>query len=119
MNLAPNRFPYMFKRREINVDQVHLFVRLADSFIQPEDPGSEVSGTAFTLIHPGGERTVELDAAAPIGNTRQVTIDNVSSGPGEWRLTLSSVGEGLTGESNRLNPIAIEDIILILHYRIE
>ena len=119
MNLARNRFPYMFKGRAINVDQVHLFVRLADSFIQPDDPGSEVSGTAFTLIHPGGELTVELDEAASIGNLSQVSIDNISSGPGEWRLTLSSLGEGLTGESNRLDPIAIEDIILVLHYRVD
>ena len=114
LNLAQNRFPYMFKRRDIIVDQAHVFVRLADEFIDAEG-----SGTEFVLIHPGGEETFDLDTESSFGNVREIFISNINSGPGEWTLTVNSVGEELASESNRLNPNAIEEIILILHYEVE
>jgi hypothetical protein len=114
LNFTQKRFPYMFKGRDIAVDQVHVFVRLADEF-----KDANASGTEFTLIHPGGEETVDLGLADSFGNVRQVPIDNINSGPGEWTLTVSFVGEELEGESNQLNPNAIEDIIFILHYTVE
>jgi hypothetical protein len=117
LNLAQNRFPYMFKGRDIAVDQVHVFVRLADEF-----DDANVSGTEFTVTypgHPGGEETEDLGSGFSFGNMRQVSINDISSGPGEWTLTVSTVGTELTGASNQLNPNAIEDIIFILHYTIE
>ncbi|MPZ76799.1 MAG: hypothetical protein GEU77_09750 [Deltaproteobacteria bacterium] len=111
LNLAQNRFPYMFRGRDINVDQAHVFVRLADEF-------NDASDTEFTLIHPGGEETVDLGTAFSLGNVLQVSVSNINSEPGEWTLTASSVGEGLTDEANQLNSNAIEDIIVILHYTI-
>jgi hypothetical protein len=89
-------------------------VQLADEFID-----SEGSGTVFTLIHPGGEDAIDISTASSFGNARQVSINNINSRPGEWTLTVSSVGNGLAGESNQLNPDAIEDIIFIIHYTIE
>ena len=62
---------------------------------------------------------MDLGAASSFGNVRQVSINDLNSGPGEWRFEVTSVGNGLTGESGELNPNVIEDIILILHYRVE
>jgi hypothetical protein len=117
LNFAQKRFPYMFKGRSIAVDQVHIFVRLADDL-----DDANVSGTEFTVTYPGapgGEETRDLGSGFSFGNMRQVSINDISSGPGEWTLIVSSVGEELEGESNQLNPNAIEDIIFILHYTVE
>jgi len=114
INLAQNRFPYMFQDRNIGVDQVHIFVRLADEIENPD-----AAGTEFSLFHPGGEEPVDLGAAASFGNVLQVSIGNLNSGPGEWSLSVSSVGDGLADESSQLNPNAIADITFILHYAVE
>jgi hypothetical protein len=117
LNFAQKRFPYMFKGRNIAVDQVHIFVRLADEF-----DDANVSGTEFTVTYPGpprGEETVDLGSGFSFGNMRQVSINDISSGPGEWMLGVSAVGAGLAAEPNQLNPNAIEDIIFILHYMVE
>jgi len=103
----------MFRNRGIIVDRAHLFVQLAEEFRDAEG-----TGTALTLIHPDGEETVDLGAASSFGSVRQVSIP-VDSGPGEWRLTVSSVGSGLVGAPGRLNPQAIEDIIFVLHFTVE
>jgi hypothetical protein len=103
----------MFQSRGIIVDQAHVFVQLAEEFNDAEG-----SGTAFTLIHPGGEDTVDLGAASSFGNVRQVSIP-IDSEPGEWSLTVSGVGSGLGGDPGRLNPQAIEDIIFVLHFTVE
>jgi hypothetical protein len=114
LNLAQNRFPHMFRSREIIVDQVHVLVRLANEFINADGSGNE-----FTLIRPGGEEPIDLSAASSFGNLRQVSTSTINSTPGDWAFTVSSVGDGLAGETGQLNPNAIEDIIFILHYRIE
>lgn len=111
LNLAENRFPHMSSVRMIVVDQVHLFVRLNDEFVEADG-----SGTELTLNHPRGGNVVDLGAAFSFGNMRQVSINSMNSGLGEWTLTISAIGAGLAGASNQLNPNAVEDVVVILHY---
>ena len=114
LNLAQNRFPHLFENREIVVDQVYLLFRLADEWVDADG-----SGTVFALAHPGGEATVDLASASSFGQVRQITIDNLDSAPGEWTLAVTSVGDGLDSEPNRLSSEAIADIVVIVHYRVE
>jgi hypothetical protein len=41
----------------------------------------------------------------------------VSSAAGPWTFTVASVSTDLAGATGRLNPNAVEDTLLILHYR--
>ena len=63
--------------------------------------------------------SLQIDARARyFGNVRQVSLDNMNNQPGEWTLTIASVGDDLEGQLNQINPNAIEDIILILRYTV-
>jgi hypothetical protein len=114
LSLARDRFPHMFRGRVISVDQVHVFVRLAEEFSEIDG-----SGTVFALSHPAGEGAIDLGTAFALGNLRQISLGGLDSGAGEWTLTLSSVGSGFEGEAGRLNPNVIEDIILVAHYTVQ
>ena len=96
------------------IDQVHVLLRLTEAFTD-----AEASGTEFTLVHPGGEEVIDFNAASRFGHVRQVSVSAVSSAPGPWTLTVAGVSTGLAGQADRLNPNAIEDLLLILHYRME
>ncbi len=113
LDLARDRFPHMFKGRDLQVDQVHLFVRLDEEF-----SGADATGTVFTLTHPGGEEILDLGAASALGNLRQISVGGLASSAGEWVLDLTSVGSDLEGEAGRLDPQAVEDVLLILHYTV-
>lgn len=113
LNIGSDRFPYMFKGRDIQVDRIHVLLRLSDTL---ED--ISVDGTVLALFHPGGETSISFDGASTIGNIHHVDTGPVTSGPGEWRVTLSSVGDDVSDENNRLNPEAVEDLIFILHYMV-
>ena len=91
-----------------------MFVQLADELV-----GASGSGTELTLSHPGGEEVIDLGTASSFGNARQVSIDNIDTGLGDWTLGVSSVAGEFAGESNRLNPSVIRDIIVDVHYRVE
>ncbi|PSH61678.1 hypothetical protein CU102_26790 [Phyllobacterium brassicacearum] len=114
LDLAQNRFPFLLQGRDIRIDQVHVFLRLADEFAD-----ADASGTRLSLAHPGGEDVIDFGAAVSLGQTRQVTLGAVSSEPGGWTFTVAGVGPALAGPSGTLDPEAIEDLLLILHYRTE
>ncbi len=113
LDIGANRFPFMFKGRAIQVDSILVFLRLADAL---ED--TAVDGTVLTLSHPGGETPIDFSESTRFGHIHRVDSGPVTTGPGEWRLTLSSVGANLTDEDDRLDPGAVEDILLILHYTV-
>lgn len=94
------------------VDQLHLFIQLADEFI-----GIDIANMTFNLTHPGGELPFNFGTEL-LGDMPHKLIDDIDSTSGEWTLTLTDAGN-LADGSNQLNPNAIKDIRLILHYRIE
>jgi hypothetical protein len=113
LDIGANRFPYLFKGREIRVDGFRVLLRLADAL-----EGASAGGTVLTLSHPGGETAIDFDGSSTFGNVHGVDSGPVTTGPGEWRLAVSSVGAGLADENGRLAPEVIEDIQILLHYTV-
>ena len=113
LDLTTSHFPYLFKNRDIVVENAAIVVQMADAFA-----GASGSGTTFTLAHPGGEAAVDLGTAASMGNLRVVALDDLSSAPGEWALTVSGVGGDLADEADHLNADAVEDIIVVVHFTV-
>jgi hypothetical protein len=95
------------------VNRVELLMRPSDDFVAADN-----AGTAFTLTH-SDEPPVgfELPAAPNVGNLLRV-VQEASSKPGEWVLAVKSVAENLADDSGKLNPDAVEDIAMIVHYTV-
>ena len=111
LDLTPNHFPHMFRERTLLVDQVFVFIQLADDFV-----GADATATTFTLNHPGGEEVLDLATATASGNLRHLSIDGLNSAPGPWTLSVTGVSNDLATEQNQLNALAVEDIVIVLHY---
>ncbi len=115
LNFGQDRFPYVFRGREIVVDSVHVYLQLSAAIA---DPGS--ADAEFTMIHPGGESSLDFSApSGTFGKLFQVSVsDLTNSGPGEWALSVVNVDGIFEGEQGQLNPEAVENIIFILHYTV-
>ncbi len=113
LDLTTGHFPYLFKNRDIVVESAAIVVQMADAFADASG-----SGTTFTLAFPGGEAAVDLGTAAAMGNLRMVALDDLSSAPGEWTLTMSGVGGDLADEAGHLNAGAVEDIIVVVRFTV-
>ncbi|MDJ0722308.1 MAG: hypothetical protein QNJ04_11795 [Desulfobacterales bacterium] len=115
LNLGRDRFPYVFRGREIVVDSVHVYIQLSDAVT---DPGS--ADAEFTMVHPGGEASLDFSApSGTFGKLYQVSVsDLTNSGPGEWALSVVNVDGVFEGEQGQLNPEAVENIIFILNYTV-
>ncbi len=110
LDLIKDRFPYLFKNKNIVISQADIFVRIADEFANMDLLNGEL-----TLTHPTGETAISLQSLSTIGNMRHAIIPNLNSQPGEWSL----FGElSITQDELSLRRV-IDDIVLILYYRIE
>jgi hypothetical protein len=117
--LAKDRFPYLLHSRTIQVNRVEMLIKLSGEFAVTDG-----SGTTFTLTFPDESTaiTFDLSAASKLGDLLRVAKDlpkdqEVPSDPenAAWTLKVMSVASGLE-DSGRLNPDAIEDIGIIVHY---
>ena len=111
LEASQERFPYVFRDREIRIDRAHVVVQVSEG-MEPDG-----SGTTLILTYPGGVPTpVDLDGAARVGNALLVAIDTGGAGVGSWVLEVGSVGAGLGDGSTRLSAMGIRDVLLVLHY---
>ena len=146
ISLAPDRFPFQFRGRSIEISQVELFLKLKDE----KDPTSEIGETYFdeyksdtpltiSLTPPGGtEGSGSLKildgiphVAIPVTDRVPATFTAPIKLPVKFVLTASDgdiqkiaaglqrtvTAEGVT--HHRLNSDAIEDILVVCHYSVK
>ena len=103
-DLAANRFPFMFRNRNIRINRVDVILKL-----HSEHTDANLLNLDFDLQHPGGEATVDFSGAVLIRNSRLVSVSDIDSSPGEWVLTSTS---------DAIDEQLLTDIGLIVHYAV-
>jgi hypothetical protein len=112
LDLGPERFPFLFRDRKIQINNVELLLKRTDA-----DAGQSLD----LFLSPPGTKPVDLsDLGAAISLEADPTKENLLAGaraysggkpPGLWKLNAASVD---------LNPIAnkIEDLWFVCHYSV-
>jgi hypothetical protein len=114
--------PYLFQSKVIQVNRVELLVKLSNAFA-----AAEGSGTTFKLTCPDRSTVIDFDlsAASKLGDLLRVATklpkdQDVHSKLNEsaWTLEVKSAAGALAKPAGRLNPAALEDIAMIIHYTV-
>jgi hypothetical protein len=111
LELSPERFPFQFRGRRIEISEVELFMMLKDGVTRPEGPVLTVS-----LTPPGGA-TVEgqFQTARSYMNAIPHATVRARGGVGTWVLSAQKTDVArLIGNLNKTDPI--EDMIIVCHY---
>ena len=128
--VTQEKFPFMFRNRDILIANLDLFIRLAN---QPDD--LDLTGTTATLTHSNGDVLIDLGS----GSTGDDVLIDLGSGStddeskliqisvpldssiqlGDWILQLTAVAPDLANDSGGLNPEAIDNMIMVLRYLVE
>lgn len=134
LGLAPERFPYRFRGRAVEVGEMELFLRLRDDVRYPEGTGLRVY-----LRAPGASLDVPAGEADPQGTFRAdpalegiphatVDVSATAKGYGDWVAELASDDVQMLPEAlrtsvtvdgqtfYRLNPDAVEDLAIVCRY---
>jgi hypothetical protein len=111
LDLSPERFPFQFRGRGIEIGQVELFMMLKDGVTRPEGGVLRVS-----LTPPGGDAVAgQFQSANSYMNGIPHAVMDVSSGVGTWVLAAQKADvASLIGTLDKADPI--EDIIIVCHY---
>ena len=121
MNIAPERFPYLFQGRTIIIKDIQMFVKISPEYasehneetlkflLEPATGASADQPDTLTLSHWNGllRATKSLSPAGALGN---------------WILTgWNQPKEGQEPEVKEepINPNAMEDILVIYHYSLQ
>jgi hypothetical protein len=112
LDLGPERFPFLFRDRKIQINNVELLLKRTDA---------DARQSLDLFLSPPGTKPVDLsDLGAAISLEADPTKENLLAGaraysggkpPGLWKLNAASVD---------LNPIAnkIEDLWFVCHYSV-
>lgn len=109
MNLDPERFPFMFQDRPIIINKIEMFLK-----VRPESASTHNETTLKLSIEP--EANAPGSPLEPVrpwnGLLRAVKAPNgdLAGKLGNWILT------AWRGTDDRIDPNAIEDILVICHY---
>jgi hypothetical protein len=108
MKLGPERFPFMFQGRPITINEIELFVKIKPDF------ASTHNESTLKLSFEAG--TNASDHALEIKPWNGLLRGAKSPGGelGNWTLTGWLIAGGSTHE--RIDPNAIEDILVVCHY---
>ena len=113
LGLTQDRYPFLFRDKTVEIPKVELLLKLTDGF-----DNADGAGIKFDLTHPQGMISLELNPLAAFGGLlhAEQTLTPPSS-PGSWVLEVTDIPDALkSGDTDHLNPEAIEDIGLICHY---
>lgn len=112
LGLTTDRFPFLFQSRSIKVVKIELFVKAKPDFDDATLMLTIVTGD--TAPTPDNHTQNDLLSLAPwSGLSRgEKTFDQ---SPGNWTVN-AWLDDG--GGPNRLDPIAMEDLLLICHYQL-
>lgn len=132
VNLRPERFPYLFHDKSIQINQLVLLMKLRSI------PEAYVAAPLTVSIMPPGategvSQSLEILGAQVMGGLPHAAweYERTPESLGEWRLTVSEEHIGTlpaplqTTEEvegtvhHRLNPEAFEDLVFLCHYTIE
>lgn len=107
--LTKDRFPFLFQNRITGIDSMELFVK-----IKPEFSDSYNEST-MKLSLQAGTNASNNPLALSTWNELLQTAESPGGSLGEWTLTAwLDIGGGL---KERLEPNAIQDILLVCHYK--
>jgi hypothetical protein len=133
--ITPNRFPFQFRNKSIVIREMQFFLKLKDG-TEYDDDGQLLS---LTLRKPNQERPY-IDpsfkiAGSPVENIPYLKAFEEQSEPlGDWCLEVPGVDIASDGSETRrnipdylshpdneqrLNPDAIDDLIIVCHYSVQ
>jgi hypothetical protein len=117
--LTKDRYPYVFSGRNIAVDRVDLLVRLSEGS-DVADVGTDIKFTLKISDEPVSEPVkYKLPAEPNLGEALHIPAEedeDIGGSPGEWTLTAGDPDSN--PPQPRLNPDAVEDIGLIVYYKV-
>jgi hypothetical protein len=101
--------------QRLAVRLVHDALQAHEMLARKSRPGRywTPSSPAWQTARPYGATSLQ----GAIGNILHVA-QPVSSEPNEWALAVESIAADLADNSGRLNPAAVEDIGVIVHYTV-
>ncbi|HEX2740960.1 MAG TPA: hypothetical protein VHM69_10975, partial [Rubrobacter sp.] len=119
LSLTQDRYPYVFSGRTITVDRVDLLVRLSEGF-DVADVGTDIKFRLKISDEPDSEPVkYKLPAEPNLGEALHILAEeeeDIGGSPGEWTLTVGDPDSN--PPQPRLNPDAVEDIGVVVHYTV-
>ncbi len=120
--LGRERFPFVFAQRPLTLTGIELFLRVRDGFTETHNETTLQLTLAAGSSAPGpgeveGDNTLLL-TLAPWNGLLRAARDLNDESPGPFTLNAWLPGEG-EGETARLDPEALQDLILIVRYAVE
>ena len=107
MNLGAERFPFMFQGRPININNIELFVK-----VRPEFAPTHNESTLNLSLKPGTNTSDDLHISPWNGLLR--AVGSPGGELGNW--TLTGWLKLADNTEKRIDPNAIEDMLVICHY---
>ncbi|HEU5104043.1 MAG TPA: hypothetical protein VFU22_33735, partial [Roseiflexaceae bacterium] len=114
--LDKDRFPFLFQSKTITINSIELFVKVNETFTGP-NPETNIKltlaagNTAPTSATAQPQDILTLDLWNEILHAIK-TLDNPAGTPGTWTLN------AWLKDGDRLDPRALEDIVVICHYAV-
>jgi peptidoglycan hydrolase-like protein with peptidoglycan-binding domain len=114
MNLGSERFPFIFQARSITINMIELFIKVRPKFYSSHDEPHNESTLKIALEAGTGSSDKNLDLNMWNGLLRATKAD-LTAQLGPWTMTgwLHPPSPG-----RRINPDAIEDILVIVNYSV-
>jgi hypothetical protein len=130
--LSKDRIPFLFQDRQIKVDHIQLLLVLADK-LTPDAARTYTQAYAagpplpVSFTAPGGATTHSdklTSTSSYLGGTPTAafpTTADLNDTPGDWTITASrsdiaTIAAEIHTTDNRLNPDAVQDLLIVLHY---
>jgi hypothetical protein len=110
MNLGAERFPFMFQGRPITINEIELFVK-----IRPEFASTHNESTVKLSLEAGTDASANPLEIKPWNGLLRTATESPAGALGNWTLT-GWLQEPGVNTHERIDPKAIEDILVVCHY---
>lgn len=114
LELSSERFPFLFKNKAIKIQRVDILLKLKD-----DSDSADGAGIQFELTHSTSTTSFILNPSDKFGGLLH-SGQEVASSLGGWAFEVANIPSALASEDNlnRLNPEAIEDLFVVVHYSV-
>jgi len=115
LEMNTDRFPYLFREKEIQINKTAIFIWLEKDFENVD--GQDIQ---LEITHPNG--TITFDNFSVWNNVTGLVYaeQEFSASPGSWSVQVVGLPTDLQDEDNasRLNPDAVDDIGIVCFYSV-